>query len=270
MNRVFTVLATVLFAGCAAVPDVAPPLDAGTPPLPIVTTRVAALVDGEVSTYAAYVGPLRVAELEYTLRRLDVDGRPMLVIDGITRMSGIAGIVARAGGTLRTVVDPTDFLPTTSMWTTATADPKSRAVAFDRRRAVAAAWTRDWIATARIPGERLLDPLSGVWVVRVLAPPPDAAEHRALVVEGTAVHLLTYRRIAAPDVPDADPVERWTIRSDDVDPETGRLRGTPPKTLVTVDVESVPPHRILRLEGRMAFGSVRARLETAADVRPSR
>jgi hypothetical protein len=209
-----------------------PPLDAATPPLPVLGPRIAALADGETSSYAARLGPLRVATLTYTVRRMLDGGRPLLVVDGVTRMEGVASVLAHAGGTLRTVIEPSTFLPRTSMWTTAADPPKSRAISFDpsQGRAVAAAWTRDWIGDDDgRAASRLLDPLTGVRVLRVLAPPPDG-EHRALVVEGTNVHLLTYRRSAPPNRPTRRPpsvgpsaATRWTPRpADSAEPRRKR------------------------------------------------
>lgn len=273
LTRLALVLAIAWALGCASVPDDIAPAAGLVTAIPLDPVRVASLQDGEELIYDVRVGPLHVADIRYRVRRFESRGIPWVAIDGITQMSGIAGTLSNAGGTVRAVISPETFLPVTSIWTTTAKRPKSRAVAFshDGNSADAAMWSETWVDTAHLKGASLFDPVSSVYLLRVIDPPQLGEEIRTLMVEGTALHLMTVRReVIEPQEPDTPKFIRLSLRSDAVDRDSGNLLGETPKTRLFVDVEAVPPYRILRMEGKIAFGSVIVTLDPHAKSPPSR
>lgn len=259
-------------AGCASEPDAPSPAAALATPLPLRADAARAFVHGEELTFEVAFGPLVVGTLTYRVEELDVGGVPGFRFEGTTRPKGLAAAFSRAGGRTRALVDRATLRPTSALWIDGRRDdPLVRAASFDAAEGLArtAAFQRDWLMTKTHRGAAFFDPVTSMFVLRALEPPPPGEERRLLVVEGVHLHLLTVRTVGRETVrlrPGGDdlPALKLAVRGDRLDDE-GRLVDRPPLNNFHVWLADTPRREPLLLAGRIAFGGVTV---TRADPPP--
>jgi hypothetical protein len=250
-------------AGCVSEPDSAAPLAALATPLPLRADAAGVFAGGEELRYDVAFGPLEVGELVYRTEELTTEDGPAWRFEGTSRPRGLFAAFAKAGGITRVVVDRATLFPRSSFWATAERpDPLVRTAAFDAadREVRTAAYAREWLLTRTYRGAVFFDPVSALFALRAIEPPPPGEERRLLSVEGVHLHLLTVRTEEPETIrlrPGGDEraALRLVVRGDRLDDE-GRLTDAPPLNNFRLWLADEPRRTPLKLAGRIAFGGV--------------
>ncbi len=267
-ERLGPFLAVILCAaGCASEPDSAAPLAALSTPLPLRTDAASVFTPGEALLYDVAFGPLEVGTLAYRTEAVDGEDGPAWRIEGTTKPRGLFAAFAKAGGVTRAIVDRRTLRPSSYFWVTAVMpDPLVRTAAFDGRTAEVrtAAYQDGWLLTKTHRGATFFDPLSAMFALRAIEPPPPGEELRLLSVEGVQLHLLTVRTVGPETIrlkPGGDEYEtlKLSIRGDRLG-DDGALGGGPPLNNFFLWLDLTPQRKPLKLAGRIAFGGVTATL----------
>lgn len=260
-RRGLAALIVVACGACATEPDDVAPFAALATPLPLRADAADAFVPGEELVYDVAFGPFTVGEATYRVAAAELDGRPALRFEGVTAPRGLFAAFAKAGGVTRVVVDGATFAPSSAFWITAERDdPLVRIAAFDAGVARTAAFQREWSMTRTHRGGAFFDPVSAMFLLRVLEPPPPGEERRLVLVEGVRPHLMTIRTVGPEPVEVADdarprPALKLAVRGDRLS-DDGTLAEAKPLNNFFVWLAETPRREPLKLAGRIAFGGV--------------
>jgi len=147
------------------------------------------------------------------------------------------------------------------LWTTAeTEDPQIRSVDFrqDEHWARSVKYTSQWIVQRTVRGPRIHDPVSAIFLSRVMVIPEGDDEVRLLLCEGENVHLMTIRD-AGQDVLTFEgreiPCSRLSLRTDRID-DDGKFIDEEPWNSLFVWIAETPARPILRMSGKTRFANV--------------
>lgn len=263
MRRSLTVailLVCALCVGCGSGPETEAPSSRLVTEMPLRADARDTLIPGEVCTYGvSWAGILPVGRIEYRYDEIETAEGRFLVFEGITEPVLAVEAFLKSAGTIRTLADPETFLPVSSFWVTANADPHTRTTWFDQKNGVAFAgkWASDFIQTREVRGKRMLDPLGTIFYGRVVDIAEDS-EIRVLMVEGATVHLLTVRHAGHEHIVfkgERIPCTKVSLRTDRFG-DDGELIEEEPWNDLVAWVGEVPGRPLMRISGKVRYGQM--------------
>ena len=250
----------VWLASCAQAPEEVPPLERLTTEVPLIA-RDDILAPGETCVYRVSWGILPVGEVTYTLRNVSTTAGELMELTAVTRPSAFLKVFLRVSGTSRSLIDPATFLPLASLWTTTDGEvAQVRSIDFRQEEAEAFSvkYAPDWQVMRHVRGSGLRDPLSAVYLARLLVVPEEGEEIRFVIVEGRNTHLMTVRgagrttgRYLGRDVP----CSKLAIRTDRID-EDGRFMDEQPWNNFFAWVAETPHRPLLKMSGKTLYARV--------------
>lgn len=260
-----TVFAALLFAtACVGTEEVGPISDRALVPLALRDDARSVIRPGEEFVYGvAWSGFLPVGRVIY--RTGESEDGSLLTYRGITEPSMFVEAFLEAGGVTEVLVDRETLLPRAASWRDASReDPLVRTALFDRTKmeALATVRSKGSYDVRRIQGPVLTDPLSTIYLVRVLARPEPGSDVRVQIVEGIQVHLAVFSfegHEALIHEGKRMECELWTVATYALD-EQGQRKSEDPDNLLNAWVAELPLRPILRMAGKTIFGKVALRL----------
>src|SRR5262249_4910430 len=144
----------------------------------------------------AWNGVLPVGRVIYRTRDVAEAPGTLLELDGVTEPAAFLTAFLDAGGTTEVLVDRATLRPRTAYWITANPDDPVRRSAWflqQEGRALTAKSSRDGVRTRIVEGDTLMDPLTAIYLARVVDFEASGGELRLKVLEGVDVHLMTLR-----------------------------------------------------------------------------
>jgi hypothetical protein len=260
--------AAVLLAvpACVSAPKLAPPRAVAVTTLPLEPAVAEILPDGEETIYGVKFGILSVGEVIYRVAHVDDAGTPLMRLESQTQASAWLSAFLKIGGTTRSYVDRATLLPSSYWWVTAEKDdPLIRTASFDHvaGRVYAASYQQKCLQTRVICGQEIHDPVSAIMLIRAIDFGRVPDELRLFLVEGVDLHLMTLR-LEGRDVMDEDfqckGAKRVSLRTDRLDC-AGKLTGEEPYNALLMWIEELPPHAILKIEGRVGGSKLKLSLK---------
>lgn len=258
-------LAALLLPGCVGTPDESVPTALDRTPFRVRGDAASILVGGEELCYGvAWGGFLPVGRVVYRTESLATPEGPLFVIRAETLPSALVSAFLDAGGTSEVLLDPGTWRPRAASWTTANPDdPVIRAAWFDHveARVFTGKVTRGRVSVRAFPDEGFLDPLSTLFLARIIEF-QDGEEVRLRVVEGSDRHVMILvdegeeelvhegKKIAC---------RRLAVRTHRLT-ETGDLAETEPGNSLFAWIAEIEGRPVLRMAGRTVFGKVSLRL----------
>ena len=260
LNKAAVLVLCAGLAACAGGVQTEAPSSRLVTEMPLRADARDTLIPGEVCVYGvSWAGILPVGRIEYRYDQIDTEEGRFLLFEGITEPVLAVEAFLKSAGTIRTLADPETFLPVSSFWVTANADPHTRTTWFDQENEVALAgkWAKDFIQYKEVRGKRILDPLGTIFYGRVVEISPGD-EIRVLMIEGAGVHLLTVRHAGSEHIVfkgDPVPCTRVSLRTDRLG-DDGELIGEEPWNDLVAWVAEIPGRPIMRISGKVRFGQM--------------
>lgn len=254
-----------LLVGCVGTPAESVPTSLEKTPFTLRDDAARILVGGETLDYAvAWGGFLPVGRVVYRTSMLDSPEGPVFAIRAETLPSAFVSAFLDAGGNSEVLLDPRSYRPLAAAWTTANPeDPVIRAAWFDRNeaRVLTGKVTRGGVSVRAFPDEGFLDPLSTLFLARVIAF-RESEEVRLPVVEGSDRHVM----ILAAEGEEELAHEGGKVRCRKIAVRTHRLAADgslaeqEPGNSLYAWIAEIEGRPVLRMAGRTVFGRVSLRL----------
>jgi hypothetical protein len=251
---------------CVSTPTVAPPRAVAVTSLPLQQNVAEILPDGEETSYKVVFGIITVGELTYRVAHVQEAGAQLMRLESQTQASAWLSAFLKIGGVTRSYVDRTTLLPSSYYWITAEKDdPLIRTASFDHAagKVYASSYQQKCLTTRTIPGQDIHDPVSAILLIRAIDFGRVPDELRLYLVEGTDLHLMTLR-YEGREILGADEgckaAKRISLRTDRLDC-AGNRTGEEPYNMLLMWIDEVPPHPIVKIEGRVGGSKLKLALK---------